>query len=351
MKILIPILGFAKQGGYRVLSELANAWIDLGHQCTFLAPETSDLPYFPTKAEIIFCSFHLNTAVNNVGRRASGFDNIISLYCGLRRMRDEYDVIFANHSMTTWPVYFAAGNCVKKMYYIQAYEPGYYKFQQHPIKHILAKLSYILPFKQISNSNTYRGVGISPVAVIPPGIDTSIFFPKTNYIDISEKSNLIIGTIGRTEPYKGTGTAIAAYRALGKCVSNAQMKIAFRNVDFAEDYEIVDINGDAELADYYRSLDVLLVTCYSQHGAPHYPLIEAMSCGTPVVQTNYYPGNEFNSWPCAGANVEAVVKGILEFISSSKEERMNKIALSQSFVACELAWKEVARKFIKIFDA
>ena len=54
MKILIPIIGFAPAGGYRVLSELANHWIKIGFKVDFLLNEYSSPPYFPTIAGIIW---------------------------------------------------------------------------------------------------------------------------------------------------------------------------------------------------------------------------------------------------------------------------------------------------------
>jgi len=44
MRILIPIGGFGRAGGYRVLSELANHWIALGATVDFLVDHRSDPP-------------------------------------------------------------------------------------------------------------------------------------------------------------------------------------------------------------------------------------------------------------------------------------------------------------------
>lgn len=52
MRILIPMLGFGRAGGYRVLSELANVWLRAGHDVAFAVPATSEVPYFPTEATI-----------------------------------------------------------------------------------------------------------------------------------------------------------------------------------------------------------------------------------------------------------------------------------------------------------
>ena len=54
MRILIPVLGFGRGGGYRVLSELASAWTRAGHEVTMLVHREAGTPYFPTNARIIW---------------------------------------------------------------------------------------------------------------------------------------------------------------------------------------------------------------------------------------------------------------------------------------------------------
>jgi glycosyltransferase involved in cell wall biosynthesis len=348
-RILIPILGFASEGGYRVLSELANAWIRLGHHCTFLVPSTSAEPYFPTIAQVLRCDrkgFFGNTKIN---KKQRGFDNVASIFAGLQQIGKNYDVIVANHCLTAWPVYLASCETARKIYYVQAYEPDYYPFFKHPFKNILAKWSYLLGLRQIANSSTYRGLGLKPECVIPPGIDLSIFVPKQMDVDFLSKETIKLGTIGRTEPYKGTDTALAAYRRLRKEEPRLRMHVGFGNVTEADDINIVPIKGDTELAAYYRSIDILVVSCFGQHGAPHYPLIEAMASGTPVVQTGYFPGTPDNSWETTDTSVEAVAAAIRQVINSSSEVRSAKAVAAREVVAQTLGWDAVARRFLEHF--
>lgn len=345
MKILIPILGFAKQGGYRVLSELANSWVRMGHECTFLAPATSDEPYFPTSANVIYCVKSGIAEENKKQKKASGFDNVFSLYAGLKIVGHKYDVIFANHSLTAWPVWLANCGSASKVYYVQAFEPGYYPFHKSPVKHVLSRLSYYLDLIKIVNSPNYPGV--DSIATIPPGIDLSIFSVKQGYIDVGSKSEIVIGTIGRTEPYKGTATAIAAYRHLRTKYPNLKMKVGFGNVASSDDYDIIKIKNDHELAEFYQSIDVLLVTCYSQHGAPHYPLIEAMACGTPVIHTDYYPGNESNSWVAKSSDVGSVIDAVEGFFATSRDNKIEKIRIARKTIEDHLSWEKVANSFLE----
>ena len=51
---MIPLSGFGKAGGYRVLSNLASKWVEMGHEVTMLVHYSSLPVYFPTKAKIIW---------------------------------------------------------------------------------------------------------------------------------------------------------------------------------------------------------------------------------------------------------------------------------------------------------
>lgn len=351
MRILIPLLGFAPQGGYRVLSELANSWARIGHKCTFLVPATSRPPYFPTSAEVIRCDRRGRIITERSSLKQRGYDSLLSLWSGLGRIGHNYDIILANHCLTAWPVRWRNAGNAKKFYYIQADEPLYYSPLVHPIKHLMARMSYRFGLTQIANSAVYRRRGIKPVAVIPPGIDLSIFTPKHNLGRFASEREIVLGTIGRTEPYKGTPTVLAAFRLLSQENQHLKMNVGFGNTPPADDIVITPISGDAALAKYYRSVDVLVVACTGQYGAPHYPVIEAMASGTPVVHTGYYPGSDGNSWEAENTSVAAVAEAIRQVISSTELERHAKVASARKTVEAELTWEVVASKFIEHFNA
>lgn len=351
MKILIPTFNFGANGGGRVLSELANVWIALGHECDFLAPETANKPYFPSKANIILS----NRRGIITGDRRNGemvrYDGVLSVISGLREIGHRYDVILANQSLTAWPVCFINCGKANKFYYIQAYEPDYYSPFSQTAEYLLSRLSYVLPLKQIANSATYKGMGIHPTDVIPPGIDLSIFRRRENHVKFSGKKEIVLGTIGRIEPYKGTATAVSAYRALRASDSRLRLKVALGNVKISDDVEIVDIKSDIELSEYYRSLDVLIVSCSYQYGAPHYPVIEAMASGVPVVHTGYYPGSADNSWIAEQSSTASVAEALGRLLNSSESEIVEKTDRARALIERELEWGMVGRRFLAAFSA
>lgn len=356
MRILIPIVGFGPQGGYRVLSRLADEWLGLGHAVHFLAPAISAPPYFPTKADVIHCGRRGLVAVSErhkvVPPKWRGVDNILCLYAGLQALGREFDLVLANHSLTAWPVHLADCGDACKVYYVQAYEPEYYPVWRDPAKHVLALLSYRLPLKQIVNATVYPRWAVgSALGCVLPGIDLSIFFPSPERRPLYDPGDLLLGTIGRHEPYKGTRYVLQAFEFLNQARPHARLKVAFGNLPNGYRHpavEVVNMTNDRELAAFYRSLDVLVVGCYGQQGAPHYPVIEAMACGIPVVHTGYYPGNSNNSWPVAPRSPGALVGAVNELLSDP--EREAKIQRAEALVRETLAWPAVARRFLDLVE-
>jgi hypothetical protein len=146
MRIFIPIFDFGKSGGFRVLSNLANEWIKLGHQVNFiciLSENSNSIPYYPTDAKIIY--FELIPKSNNKYikfkiKKLIRFRQIISLIYAINKFTNTEDIILANYSLTAYSVFFSKKNN-HKFYYIQAYEP---EFFDNSLKGILFSLNQLL---------------------------------------------------------------------------------------------------------------------------------------------------------------------------------------------------------------
>jgi glycosyltransferase involved in cell wall biosynthesis len=307
-RVLIPVLGFGRTGGFRVLAKLADEWARGGMRTAFLAPCWSDRPHFPTTAEIHWVN-EWGRSTGHVGpscRSAlGGVGSFLAIMLGVART-GPWDAIVANHSLTTWPIALAPTSA-EKLYYVQAYEPEYYAGKPGPSNRFrqgLSWASYILPLRKIVNAPLYLRYGACRSDTwIPPGIDLELFFPKAQASDEPGGARpLTVGCIGRAEPEKGTAQALEAYRRFAeRAGSFARLRIADFGVlpDLLRDLpgvERVVPTNDSELSDYYRSLDVLLALGTLQHGAHHYPVMEAMACGVPVVTTGYMPADEGNAW-------------------------------------------------------
>jgi glycosyltransferase involved in cell wall biosynthesis len=353
MKILIPVIEFGNAGGYRVLSNLANEWTKMGHSVDFLSPIASIRPYFPTVASIYW--------VNKDGAMCTEADLIHpkgykfwhrwkALRKGIENLPDNYDIILANHSLTAFPV-VRADVLAKKFYYIQAYEPEYGMLNgslSHKTLSLISRQSYNLNLVKIVNASIYKNYkNIVTNKVVLPGLDLGVFYKK----EFTKAGECIkVGCVGRVEPYKGTSFVLDAFKILRAEMSNIELHIAFGDQQLHGAYEGVFVNtpgSDSELADFYRSMDIIVAPGTIQLGAVHYPVIEAMACGTPVITTGYYPAEENNAWIVPVKDAEAIVKEIKNVVADDNE-RKRKIDKANDDVQI-FKWEMVASKMINYF--
>jgi glycosyltransferase involved in cell wall biosynthesis len=360
MRIAIPILGFGRSGGNRVLSRFASEWVRAGHEVTFLAHRAGELPYFPTEAGCIWLDDDGRASAAPGGpstsRRLAGAAgvarNVRALRAGLGRHAASAHVVLANHALTAWSV-AAARVQGRRFYYVQAYEPELY--DRGGVAQALlasaASASYRLPLTRIVNAPLYTHYrNLRARHVVPPGLDFAQYYPADTARDPHRP--FVIGTIGRREPWKGTRQVLEAFGLLSGRRSDVLLRVAYGNIEWIPRpegaIEVVVPANDGELADYYRSLDVLVAPGLSQLGAPHYPVLEAMACGVPVVTTGYMPANDQNSWLVPVGDVEAIVRAI-EQVIDEPAERGARVRRALHDVR-PFAWPVLAQRMLAIFD-
>ena len=361
-RILIPISAFGNSGGYRVLSELASHWTDLGAGVDFLVDQRTAPPYFPTRAGIRY--FDARGSAVPVGNRKGSFspsNNAWSIYAGMIRaiasVGHGYDIIIANQSLTALPVFLGSHSRAIKIYYVQAYEPEYYALDggvKSQVLRMLSWLSYRLPMRQIANAPIYlRYKGIRADSWMPPGVDEKVFHRQRDSPRLGSGSVLVLGVIGRHEPAKGTVYVLQAFEELARRHDNIRLKVAFGNLPEGWDHprcEVVHPKGDGALADFYRSVDVLIAPGTVQLGACHYPVLEAMSCGTPVITTGYLPANDRNAWTVPVKDAQAIVRTVEELMQTPRSALDAKINAAASDVA-QFHWSAVAPRFLALITS
>lgn len=354
MNILIPVLGFGNSGGYRVLSNIASELVMLGHQVDFLSPNTSAQPYFPTKAGVLW--IRENGRLTLVHDQSSAKSNALSMQLQLtkalrQKTIDNYDIIFANHSLTVLPIK-KAGLLNKVVYYVQAYEPGFYQ-QMGGIKNFIlahfSKKSYQYNLFTIVNAAVYLNYKeIKASRVLYPGIDFNFFYPAIAKKDTADA--ITLGTIGRKEKYKGTTYILDAFSQIKKLYPLAKLRVAFGKQEDFENMagiECVQPHGDKALAEFYRGLDYYICAGYTQPGAFHYPVSEAMSCGIPVLTTHYYPATTENAWMLEPKNSSSIVS---QFKKAHQMHDLREQKQQQGlFDVKQFDWQHVGKKLEQYF--
>jgi glycosyltransferase involved in cell wall biosynthesis len=358
MRITIPVLGFQRNGGYRVLSELASAWMRAGHEVCFLCP-VADVPYYPTTGRV--CYVDAQGAERSPGDMPSTLGRLSrlrALWAGLRRVAPTSDVVLANHALTSYPVAFAPAPKLGRFYYVQAYEPEYYAGYKSAKGYLFAfgtALTYHLPLTRIVNSPIYfRYLNLRASIAIPPGVDESLFHAPVTLRTIAaagDDTPVTIGCIGRAEPEKGTAYVLQAFERLAARSTRFRLRIAaFAPLPGGwthERLEAVRPGSDRELADYYRSVDILIAPGTVQHGAPHYPVLEAGACGAVVITTGYLGATADTAWLVENRSVDSIVDAVDAVMADPQEadrRRRRFLTVLEAF-----RWDRVGADFIATF--
>lgn len=323
-----------------------------GHSVEFIANAASPAPYFPTLAPIRLVD-DSGRPVSQRSAPRSGvrlWRNLLSMYRALRRNRSEWDVVMASQSLTAWPV-AAASTRARKFYYVQAYEAEFFEdksFAYRLTLRTLARASYLLPLHRIVNAPMYlRYKWLQAADWVPPGIDFSVMHPAEQPVG---QRPFTFGCIGRLEPWKGTADVVAAAEILRGRGFECRLRIAYNAIgSLPDNAELVVPRNDRELSDFYRSLDALVAPGTLQIGAPHYPVMEAMACGVPVVTTGYMPASaeQENAWIVPMRNAAAIADALIA-IATDHDQRTRRVANALDSVR-EFGWSRVADRMLKIF--
>lgn len=358
MNILIPVLGLTPAGGNRVLSKLATEWQKLGHRVTFLSPEGGGKPYFPTDAEVVW--FNANAEIVDEpdfsARSLGNFKFFLAMRRAILTIEKGYDVVLLNHSLSVWPA-IAAGVRWKCFYYIQLYEPEvFFTLPSVRMKILTAFLwatYYAIPKEKcFVNSPIYVGYkNIRTAApVIPPGMDLDLYWKKPFE---GFPSKLTIGIIGRKDIWKGTAQAVDSVKELISRGLDVQLKVAYGHhlpesklKGLEGRIEVVVPKNDKELADFYRSVDIMFALATIQLGAPHYPVIESMASGTPVVTTGYFPGDANTTFLVPLNDPKSVADCVEKMVAEDVSVISHTMDLAREKVL-DLSWENVSSKMIK----
>lgn len=324
MKICVPMFGFGRAGGMRSLSLLANEWVDLGHDVTFMCHVSSPLPYYPTTANIYYYDDngrHCAVTESSVAKPPSIYSGMIFLWRALNKLEQKFDVAIANFFPTAYSLKYSNIDA-KKLYYVQAYEPGFFSgVDRHTrLAKVLAKRSYDLGLQTIVNARVYYDyANIDSTCLALPPVDFSVFKPK-ECPGVLRHNPIKIGMIGRNIGWKGGDYVLKAFEKLRSASSGQnefRLHVAFGSTELSKQYgvQVEHPNNDAELSAFYREMDIFVAVPTLQYGAVHYPVVEALASGTPLITTGYYPSTSANSWlvkPHSAGSIASAIESIVE---------------------------------------
>ncbi|MCE1173116.1 MAG: hypothetical protein LWW77_00720 [Propionibacteriales bacterium] len=343
MRILIPMLDFGASGGYRVLAELGNRWHAAGVDCAFVVPWFAGDARFPVSAPVLYVDSRGRTRSRDT-RDLSGIRRVVlaqlALTRGIRRLVEPSDVVFSNHFLTTIAAFGSEKRGAAHVRLMQAEEAEYYpggSLKARMFRALVRRADERAPYV-IVNSPEFLVGDERRIGVLPPGIDLTLFHP-----DEPAARPLTIGTVGRSEPWKGTHRVLQSVRQ-ASLPGEYVLSVADFGAELAEFGDLpirtTTPRSDAELADWYRSVDFVVVGGSGQPGAYHYPCLEALATGATLVTPWYRPADAANAWLVEEPE-PAQLAAAIDAALAHPEERASKRAAGLAAVK-DLDWDHLA---------
>jgi glycosyltransferase involved in cell wall biosynthesis len=171
----------------------------------------------------------------------------------------------------------------------RSYPPPFRWFERYVLRHAAAGIVGNADAAQVWRAKGYRG----PLTMIPQvGIEPELFKP----LDVPrDSSNFVVGYAGRLVEEKGIAVLINALHdlggewrldLLGSGPDQGRLAELAHRLQIADRVRFLPWRPSAQTADYYRSLDVLVLPSRSRSNWQEQfgrVLVEAMACGVPVV--------------------------------------------------------------------
>lgn len=209
--------------------------------------------------------------------------------------------------------------------------------------------------------------------VIPNGIDTNKFNPDVpeikNWRRYPDEKILYIN--GRDEPRKGKSIAVLAFAEIRKNRNDVRLVIGgpakkklrrlVKRLGLEKDVLYAGHLSDEQLPRAYKTADFYISAATGGEGFGRV-LIEALSCGTPIVATNINGYREAVAEPkhdfaemVEPSDSDSLAQGITKMLNFSKEERKVLGIKGREFVVENYDWSVVGRKvlnyYIRCLDA
>lgn len=338
-KITFHLFDIGQNGGVRVLFIIGNLLKNRGYDVEYLVASGEKRMPFPSN-----CTFRFP---------AKPLKSFYSRIKWLSRETYFSDVVIATLHPTAFSVNYNKSRAVKKIYYIQAYEPQFYT--DNAIKllfklpyYLSAVFSYKLPLIKVVNcSGSKKGLSgpeAEKAIEIPAGIDPAVYYPRKKNPGI-----LTVGHISRKETWKGSRDFFRAMKILQKRYTiNVQVAYDLCEKTCGVNYQKVFPKTDLELADFYSSCDVVVSTVW-QKGFP-YPPLETMACGSLSVSTPIDYGSPMHDHiPIKIKSPDSIVEAI-EYAMNNRDIA-HQISINGLNTAKKYYWHTVVDQWVDLIEA
>jgi len=240
----------------------------------------------------------------------------------------------------------------------------------------LAAPIYLLAFKKIiSTSESYAETSKTlqryrkKVVIIPNGVDTERFNPKTDGSQVRARYNLeeskvilFVGALTRWHRYKGVDILIKAFMEIQRQLKNARLLIVGEG-DLKPEYQALGSRiehkvifagniDDDELPSYYAASDLLVLPSLDRSEGFGLTLLEANATGKPVVASNVggIPSvvtDGVNGLLVPPCDEKTLAKTVINLLRD--EDRLLEMGRNGRRIAEGHDWKQIAKKTEELY--
>lgn len=245
-----------------------------------------------------------------------------------------------------------------------------FPFGRYIARFIVRNSDHIITVSSFVKSNLDKLIGYNTKAIVcPMGIDISTFIPKDRF-SLREKYNMrekyILLFVGRLVEKKGTEYLIDAMKIVAKKLSDVKLliigtgnlekklKIKVSKLNLSSYVAFLGIKKHDELIDYFNICDLLILPAiFDKYGHTEtlgMVILEAMSCGKPVIASNIGGIPEsvkdgYNGLLTIPKNPADIADKIVKALTQFDLEEMGKRARQ---TARGYSWEEISKKYEEV---
>ncbi|MDO8872117.1 MAG: glycosyltransferase family 4 protein [Methanoregula sp.] len=211
------------------------------------------------------------------------------------------------------------------------------------------------------------GIEKERITYVPNGVDVQSFNPALDKTILRKKigvpnNNIILLSVGRLTPQKGTQTLIEVFSLLEKSLGNLTLCIAGKGELLDSAKILVKKNGlqkviflgyvdERDLPALYAGSDYYIINSIYEGGMPPLTLSEAMASGLPCIVSDIPNFSIVNDAGCGlivnFGNIDHAAKEILEYLSREHQDHAKN---ARNYTIQFLDWEIISKEYLKIFE-
>lgn len=249
--------------------------------------------------------------------------------------------------------------------------------QTQIMKHVIKKADYVVVAHTALSSLIKRFNKNKPVDIIPNGVDTEIFKPRSPNRQLAEgiginEEDVVVAFCGHIMEHKGLDVLVRSARIVNQKHKNVKFLIigdgpAKKRIEAIVDrlhlrkmFRFVDFVTQELMAEYLSLADICVAPykpmAWFKVSLPETPLkvVEYMALGKPVVMSKISDDNVV-TWSGGGLLVTPgkVSELASKIINLVENERLRKIMgeKSRKYVEDNLSWMKIAKRLMEIYQS